>query len=99
MSPKVLIVFLALVSFALYLARAIVAGVSVNVRLNKTLDGSAGELMLNGWENIMTPTLVQTTLIVSMIGLASAFAGLLHIKEWSPASRLVGVGKFHENSI
>ena len=76
---------LALTNLALYLARAAVAGTMINDTLN-------GESNLGIDENAATPILVQTTLILSMIGFASSFAGLLHLKEWSSASRLVGVG-------
>jgi hypothetical protein len=81
---KTVIVGLAVLNLALYGSRSITAGVMVN----DTFNGDTNPLE----ESAITPTLVQTTLIVSMIGCASAFAGFLHYTEWTPASRLVGVG-------
>jgi hypothetical protein len=81
---KSAIIGLAALNLAFYGARSITAGVMVN----DTFNGDTNVLE----ESAITPTLVQTTLIVSMIGCASAFAGFLHFAEWTSASRLVGVG-------
>lgn len=77
------VVLAALLNLGFYGVRAIVAGTMINDRLN-------GDVVSD--ENVVTPILVQTTLIVSMIGCASGFAGMLHNKEWSSSSRLVGIG-------
>jgi hypothetical protein len=84
MMSKAPTVLFAVFNLCLYIARAVVAGLV----LNDTVDGRNG---MSG-ESPITPNLIATTLIVSMIGCASAFAGFLHLKEWTPASRLVGVG-------
>jgi hypothetical protein len=81
---KALIVLLAIFSLALYIGRAVVAGLV----LNDTVDG---RFDVSG-ESPITPNLIIMTLITSMVGCASSLTGLLHLKEWTPESRLVGVG-------
>jgi len=74
---------MAVLSIAFYFVRSAVAGDMLNGRLDGAI--SIGE-------NAVTPLVVQTTMIVSLIGLASGFSGVLHFKEWNNTMRLVGTG-------
>jgi hypothetical protein len=86
---KTIILALASASLVMYVYRLMIAGDMLNDKFNGT---NETESAVRGDENRATAILVQTTMIVGMIGSASAFAGLFHWSEWTDATRLVGTG-------
>uniref|UniRef100_A0A7I4DMC2 Uncharacterized protein n=1 Tax=Physcomitrium patens TaxID=3218 RepID=A0A7I4DMC2_PHYPA len=66
---------LLVINFMLYLVSACLAGWALNRNLGATIGIGAGPI-----GNIVTPTFLPLALIASMVGLASVFAGINHLR-------------------
>jgi len=82
-SLKILIIVLAMTNLTLYIVRAAIAGDMLNDNMNGETRGDT---------NSVTDILVQTTLILCMIGSASSILGALHYKAFNKISRSASFG-------